>query len=70
MLIFTMQFITNNLHIQPIFTSDENECALSPCSGHSVCVNTPGSFTCRCDNGYYLTDPLTCTGIVYSSSVM
>ena len=33
----------------------------SPCDGNAVCTNTPGSFTCACNEGYS-GDGITCTG--------
>jgi hypothetical protein len=34
---------------------DVNECAIRTdnCGENSICVNTPGSFKCRCKNGFY-----------------
>ena len=37
-----------------LFLSDLNECTEmeNACSGYdNICVNTEGSFTCRCDSG-------------------
>lgn len=31
---------------------DINECQSSPCHYTALCVNAPGSFTCRCEKGY------------------
>lgn len=34
-------------------TEEIDECALMPqLCNHGVCVNTPSSFECICDNGY------------------
>ncbi|XP_066203928.1 protein HEG homolog 1 isoform X2 [Saccopteryx leptura] len=33
---------------------DVNECLSNPCSPLAVCINTQGSFTCRCPVGYQL----------------
>ena len=45
--------------------TDINECA-SPgdnnCSTNAACTNTPGGFTCTCNQGY-TGDGVTCTGI-------
>ena len=42
--------------------TDIDECAeQSPCDGNAVCTNTPGSFTCACNEGYS-GDGITCTG--------
>ena len=32
---------------------DNNECDSSPC-GDGVCLNTAGSYTCKCNAGYVL----------------
>ena len=41
---------------------DNDECVeQSPCDGNAVCTNTPGSFTCACNEGYS-GDGTTCTG--------
>ena len=37
-------------------TSDANDCATN-----AVCINTPGSYICRCKNGYQ-GDGKSCTG--------
>ena len=31
---------------------DECELETDPCGDHGACFNTPGSFTCECDDGY------------------
>ena len=41
---------------------DNDECVeQSPCDDNAVCTNTPGSFTCACNEGYS-GDGITCTG--------
>ena len=37
-----------------LVVADVNECASHAfhCPAHSTCVNTPGSYKCRCDSGY------------------
>ena len=41
---------------------DIDECLeQSPCDENAVCTNTPGSFTCVCNNGYQ-GDGITCAG--------
>ena len=49
--------------IQCVFLcSDIDECVeQSPCNGNAQCANTPGSFTCDCNEGYS-GDGMTCTG--------
>ncbi len=32
---------------------DINECEASPCAPNATCTNTPGSFTCACNQGFY-----------------
>jgi len=43
--------------------ADVDECSsgLTPCGPHSVCIDTAGSFLCRCINGYHRSDR-NCTG--------
>uniref|UniRef100_W5KF16 Heart development protein with EGF-like domains 1 n=1 Tax=Astyanax mexicanus TaxID=7994 RepID=W5KF16_ASTMX len=42
-------------------TEDVNECVSSPCPLESECVNTSGSFSCKCPLGYDLEDGRSCT---------
>ena len=34
-----------------LFTIDIDECAVSPCENGGSCVNTPGSYSCKCAPG-------------------
>ena len=45
---------------------DVNECSLGlhNCSEFSVCVNTFGGYTCKCNTGYKQTNPYECEGIL------
>ncbi len=45
---------------------DVNECSpeLEKCGSNSQCVNTDGSFSCRCNEGY-TGNGVTCTGKWY-----
>ncbi|XP_077996691.1 uncharacterized protein LOC144449999 [Glandiceps talaboti] len=47
------------------FCEDINECVgVSPCSDNGICINTPGSYICRCLPGYeLLSDGNTCENI-------
>lgn len=42
---------------------DINECedAINPCDVNALCTNLPGSFICRCKNGF-VGDGAVCTG--------
>ena len=31
---------------------DTEECLTNPCGDHAACTDTPGSFSCQCDEGY------------------
>ena len=45
-----------------MYISDIDECeGPSPCDDNAVCSNTPGSFTCACNEGYS-GDGMTCAG--------
>ena len=45
-----------------MYISDINECeGPSPCDENAQCANTPGSFTCACNEGYS-GDGMTCAG--------
>ena len=45
----------------PIFL-DTDECStVSPCHANATCNNTEGSYTCKCDSGYY-GDGVSCNG--------
>ena len=42
---------------------DENECLVEGrCGGNSICINTPGSFHCVCQDGYQGDPNIMCTG--------
>ncbi|XP_077072661.1 protein HEG [Siphateles boraxobius] len=47
----------------PFCTKDVNECVNSPCPQGSVCVNTSGSFSCKCALGFDLEDGRSCTQV-------
>ena len=55
-----------------IVITDINECGdASHTCGHNECVNTIGSFTCICDNGYELDNTLrVCKGNMHTCTVM
>ncbi|KAI0221529.1 hypothetical protein LSAT2_027169 [Lamellibrachia satsuma] len=41
-------------------STDINECDTKPCDSRSVCVNTPGTFRCDCEEGYTQFNAITC----------
>ena len=43
--------------------TDIDECArdIDDCNEHAACTNTPGSFECRCNDGY-IGDGVNCDG--------
>ena len=50
-----------------MYISDIDECeGLSPCDDNAVCSNTPGSFTCACNEGYS-GDGMTCAGEYFNA---
>ena len=57
--------IDNNYFISP-YDKDVNECVTNQhtCSPHATCINTPGSYNCTCNSGYY-GNGFNCTGIKY-----
>ena len=40
--------------------TDINECEIGFCGSNASCSNTPGSFTCTCDEGFYLVNGHIC----------
>ena len=54
-------------HIDSVAIPDINECTTGTdnCDTNADCTNTPGSFTCACNQGYS-GDGLTCTGMHYT----
>ena len=49
--------------INPMHSSDIDECTAGThnCDTNAACTNTPGSFTCTCNQGY-TGDRVMCTG--------
>lgn len=53
-----------------ISISDENECELTdPCDRDAECINTPGSYQCKCNTGY-AGDGHKCSGNLVTDSVV
>ena len=51
-------------HVQSTTPADVDECEQqSPCDSNATCTNTPGSYTCVCDEGY-TGDGITCSGML------
>ncbi|MGH0148738.1 UNVERIFIED_CONTAM: hypothetical protein FKN15_038880 [Acipenser sinensis] len=49
------QHTKSAVEIAPTQIMDMNECELEPCgSGRGLCMNTGGSYTCRCNSGFRL----------------
>ena len=38
--------------ISPFLCPDIDECESSPCDVNATCTNTPGSYSCSCNDGY------------------
>ena len=56
------------VHIALFFTLDINECTsrIDICPTVSTCINTNGSYHCKCNEGYFQTSDYVCTGKQYS----
>ena len=39
------------MHILDPFLIDDNECASDPCDSNAECLNTEGSYYCKCNEG-------------------
>ncbi|GBM11197.1 hypothetical protein AVEN_78137-1 [Araneus ventricosus] len=53
------------MKIPSLLLTDINECSEHPCTGqNTICVNTPGSYDCKCKDGYYPTSPT--SGLYYN----
>jgi hypothetical protein len=53
MVLPTARVSVSPVHGQPVIVTDIDECATKkPCHRNAVCVNTPGTFFCQCDEGY------------------
>ena len=48
-----------------LFKLDKNECEESPCHTTADCINTEGSFSCRCKQGFEGDGTTECKGINY-----
>lgn len=54
---------TSQVAFQHYYYADMNECSTnSTNSCQHVCVNTPGSYTCRCQTGFRLSRDGSCEG--------
>ena len=64
-LLFILQLLNSVVyHSMDVSLSDIDECAAeSPCHSNGMCTNTPGSYTCACNDGY-TGDGTTCTGMI------
>ena len=52
------------LHQLTTLVADVDECVQpSPCDQNATCTNTPGSYTCVCNEGY-TGDGVTCAGVL------
>ena len=57
---FNRMFLTTRIFL------DNDECAVDNGGCSQICVNKPGSFECKCKEGYLLGDDgKTCTGKKY-----
>ena len=46
-----------------LFSLDINECGSANGGCDQICINTPGSYECKCKDGYVLADDMkTCDG--------
>ena len=59
-----MSFFTNNNTVDHFLHADINECSSNNGGCQHSCVNTVGSFECRCNSGYELaSNRLSCNGM-------
>ena len=65
-----LEFIDEG-NLRVAFLLDIDECALTPekCDRNADCVNTVGSFTCRCSSGYSGDGIVNCNGKYFSTDV-
>lgn len=55
----SFRYIAEN---QNDYLLDINECSEAECPLNSECVNTIGSFECKCNNGYSMNEDNECVG--------
>ena len=56
-------FISFSLHMKYFYFLDVDECSEDSDGCEHTCINTPGSFVCDCNSGYFLNlDKKTCQG--------
>ena len=55
--------LTNSLYTTFVSNADNDECAMDTdnCAEIAICINTPGSFSCTCNEGY-IGDGTSCVG--------
>lgn len=67
-LLFRSDDINHGIYI---YALDIDECGIPGLGGmcSQICVNTPGSYECQCNNGYRLSsDGFTCEGIYIATA--
>lgn len=60
-----LYFVTPYLFDRLVFPSDVDECkdGTANCPVNADCVNTKGSYSCRCNEGYRRNEAGDCTGL-------